>query len=228
MKYLRVAIIALMIPMIAKAQVVYDGGTGIFPSDAFEMSGYNEAMNFTLSSDAFVTGVSITTTYQGGGVIDPLYGFRGRFDWALFTDAAGMPGTLVASGSSVPTRTTQTILGPDFDVSQWTFSVTPTALTGTTKYWISLHNTDATGSYLQNGFYWEASGNVPNTTASASQANGVGPWVINNAIDTPDFGDGNRLSLQLLGATTVPEPSSVTLLAGGLLGLAGIVRRKRT
>ena len=97
--------------------------------------------------------------------------------------------------------------------------ITSLAMTAGNTYWLSISNaTDAANDGTQN---WD----VPNGGSG-------GPATCNfrsSGINFGDCGVGGE-SFTLTGSTlgTTPEPSSILLFGSGILGLAGVLRRKLT
>jgi hypothetical protein len=98
-----------------------------------------------------------------------------------------------------------------------TIPVTSSAMTAGNEYWLSLSNAANTGS-TQSGA-WD----VPNGGSG-------GPATCNFRQSGTNYGDcglGGE-SFTLTGGLTTPEPSSILLFGSGILGLAGVLRRKLT
>jgi hypothetical protein len=99
-----------------------------------------------------------------------------------------------------------------------TIPVTSGAMTAGTEYWVSLSNAANTGS-LQSGS-WDIPDNPNGGPATcALRVNGSFPYYCSNG--------GESFTLTG-GQTTTPEPSSILLFGSGILGLAGVLRRKLT
>jgi hypothetical protein len=104
-----------------------------------------------------------------------------------------------------------------YGVYDVTVSINPAALTAGTEYWLSISNaTDAGNDGTQ---AWD----IPNGGLG-------GPADCNFRQSGTNFGEcgigGESFTLTGGGGTTTPEPSSIMLFGSGILGLAGVLRRK--
>src|ERR1022692_2144031 len=105
-----------------------------------------------------------------------------------------------------------------YDIYDVTIGITPAALTAGNTYWLSLSNaTDAGNSGTE---AWD----LPNGGSG-------GPATCNFRQSGTNFGDcglgGEAFTLDGCCVPPVPEPGSILLFGSGILGLAGILRRKR-
>ena len=129
-------------------------------------------------------------------------------------------GTDLGSGTVALSSSNSVFLftnGFGYDIYDVTIPVSSLAMTAGNEYWLSLSN--ATDSLNSNSGAWDLPG-----------ANG-GPATCNfrqSGVNDGDCGLGGE-SFTLTGATTTgttPEPSSILLFGSGILGLAGVLRRK--
>ena len=128
-------------------------------------------------------------------------------------------GTDLGSGTVAQNSTNSVKLftnGFGYDVYSVTVPVTSAAMTAGNEYWVSISNASDAGSSSTEG--WDLAG--PNG----------GPATCNFRQSGTNYGDcgiGGE-SFTLSATTTTPEPSSILLLGSGILGLAGVLRRKLT
>ena len=116
--------------------------------------------------------------------------------------------------------------GFGYDIYDVTIPVTGPVMNTTTQYWVTLSNaTDAANSGTE---AWDYNGG-PATCNYRQSGTNLGPCGSGAGIlaehTTPQDGEGESFTISGSHATT-PEPSSIMLFGSGILGLAGILRRK--
>jgi hypothetical protein len=172
--------------------------------------GWEVADSFTLDSNSTLTGVNLVAWLNPGDTMT-------NVDW-LITDTAFGGNTEGSGTASVTDTYTGSQAFEYYDLDQESFALPGLSLAAGT-YYLQLQNA-VTG--YGNPLYWDAS----NGSSDAAQAgNGSDPYDLNGANSNPG---SNSETYQILGSpdSVTPEPSSFLLLGSGLLGLAGLIKRK--
>jgi len=154
--------------------------------------------SFTLSQTSTITGADLVAWIDPGASLDSL-------EWSIGTSQFD---TSLGSGTADPTA--GSLLGHDggYDIFEETFSI-PSLTLGPGAYYLTLQDAVASDS---GPVLWE----VSNGSSTGEQ------YVPN--VGTVSTGPN---LFDILGtASATPEPSSLLLLSTGLLGLAGVLRRK--
>ena len=144
------------------------------------------------------------------------------FGWSLSASAFGNE---LGSATVAQNAGNSTLLftnGFGYGVYDVKASITPAALTAGNTYWLSISNaTDASNDGTQ---AWD----VPNGGSG-------GPAICNFRQSGTNFGaciedgvifGGESFTISSLPPPTTPEPSSILLFGSGILGIAGILRRR--
>ena len=198
--------LALMLP--ASAQVLYEngpinGGVDGWPFNA--ASPYVVSDTFTLSSNSTVGGFELGTWEFPGDILTSL-------SWSITSLENG--GTVYGSGTVSGKNLTDKFLSTNsygFDIDLVTVTGLNVGLSAQT-YWLNLQNGVVTSGEI---VYWDENSGV------GCKSNGC-PSLASEV----DIGTVPSESFTITGSGTTPEPSSVMLFGSGILGLAGLVRRK--
>jgi hypothetical protein len=194
----------LAIPAIAQTDV-YDNGGTTGTADGWTINfGFSVTDSFSVSSNTSMTGASFIFWLSPGDTLPAV-------DLSIGTSAFGND---VANFTGLaPTGSLS--LGSNqygFNLEQDTYTISPVGLTAGTTYWITLQNASVPSG---DPVYWDE-----NSGPSQAQENTLG------TIPSESFTIYGNASTTTTGTT--PEPSSIMLLGSGLLGAAGILRRRLT
>jgi hypothetical protein len=210
----------LCLALTASAQItIYSEGPIDGNGDAFFITGPNN-----LDSNGDVQDISNGFVAANSGFPDTLeFGewivnglTPSSISYELGTSAFGAE---IGSGTVAQNAFTNHFLftnGYGYDVFDVTISINPGYMTAGNEYWLSLSNANDPGNSGTEA--WD----VPNGGSG-------GPAICNYRWSGTNFGDcGFGGESFTLGACCgpVPEPSSILLFGSGILGIAGILRRK--
>lgn len=207
----RLLTLGFLVSLTANAGLIYDNGA---PDQASgnEMTQWIQAEDFNLANPEILTDIRFWN------IEDPAAaGYQGSITWQIYSDSAGMPDTVLFSGTVSPTRLATGLLVSDsFQEYQNDFSVGSISLAAGT-YWLGLHN-GPLATDTRSEFYWETTSGGPNPVSYGQEDEtpfGDGAW----------FNNSREHAFQLYNV--VPEPS--TLLGGSVMALAAglLVWRRR-
>jgi len=190
----------------AFAQWSYDNGPINGTADAWTINfGY-------VVSDNFQAGGTSVNGFQFGAWEFPSDSFS-SVQWSITTGENG--GTVIGSGTaSGPNLTDQFISTNQFgyDIDKISVSGLNVATSSGTTYWLNLYNAVAPSG---DPVYWDEN--------SGKGCGGAGcPSVASESA----YGTIPSEAFTISGGAATPEPSSILLFGSGVLGLAGLLRRK--
>lgn len=182
-----------------------------------QISGDN--MSEALVADDFtIGGLSDITNLRFWSVQSDVDDYEGSVYWAIHSDAAGLPGGVLFSGTfAAVANATGNSTGFGYD--EYVFDIPVAFQLGAGTYWLALHN-----GPLNNGVISEmlwATTNPGNGTFGSYiiPPDGSGPWV-STLQEHAFLVEGDRVNNNV-----IPEPSTFVLLSGGI-AVAALMRRR--
>lgn len=204
-------ILCLVLSAASFAGVIYSNGPTNGTKNAYYIDGPGGQVPQTIS-DGFVAAASGTASSFDFAEWTPIGSNPISVAWSLGTSSFG---SQISSGSTDAVGFTF-LFNNDFGYSVYTSHVSGISgdLTAGNIYWLTLTNADD------------------------SQSTGSDAWDENDGpakcyFDQPGLGrgpcseqNGGSNSFTINGAVATPEPGGIMLLGSGILGLAGVLRRK--
>jgi hypothetical protein len=195
--------------------VLYDDGPTDGNTNAFFIDGPGVGPFEQTISDGFIASASGSVSSLDFGIWVPSGTIPTQVSWALGTSAFGND---VSSGFSAALGLTfVTSNGFGYDV--YTANVTGMSgnLTSGSAYWLTLG--DANDSAFTQFDAWDVNGG-PASCDFAVAGVPIGDCGLGLGVE------GEAFTLYAQGQTGTPEPGSFLLLGSGVIGLAGVLRRK--
>jgi hypothetical protein len=195
----------------AAAQTLYDNGPINGSVNAWVLNfGFITSDTFTLASNSTVGGFQFGAWEFPGDVMSSV-------DWSLTT--AENAGTVLGSGTASGKNITDTFLYANqfgFNVDEITVTGLNVGLNGGT-YWLNLQN-----AVVPDGdpIYWDE-----NSGKGCGGSDGKGSNCPSMASENA-IGTVYSESFTITGTRATPEAGSIVLFGSGVLGLAGMLRRK--
>ena len=204
---MRIALLSLLCLALAvipaSAQILYSNGPINGTTDAWTINfGYVVSDSFNLSSASTVGGFDFGVWEFPGDVLSSV-------DWSITASENG--GTSYGSGTASGANLADAYISSNqygYNVDKITVSGLNVAL-GSGTYWLNLQNATVPSG---DPVYWDE-----NSGPSSASENSVGS-IPSEAFDITGTTGSNT--------SPTPEPSSIMLLGSGILGLAGVLRRK--
>jgi PEP-CTERM motif len=200
----------------ASAQVLYDDGPINGTTDAWTINfGYITSDSFTLFNNSKVGGFNFGAWELPGDTLTSV-------DWSITSQP--FSGNVFGSGTAGGSNLTDQFISTNqygYDIDKITVTGLNVNLASGSTYWLNLQN-----AVVPSGdpVYWDE-----NSGIGCTGDNGMGEGCPSQAASSCFECDNIPSESFDINGTSgqTPEPSSIVLFGSGILGLAGILRRKR-